>query len=75
MLFMVKYDFSQKIGEKWNTYSGNLVGRQDGKPVGYGPVGPPDYFRADEVPGIIRVLTEQLGTVPIITLIPTHFED
>jgi hypothetical protein len=70
-LFQISYDYHQKVdGKNWYTYSGNLVGRYCDVPIGYGPVGSPALFRAEELPEVIKVLTKQLGTTPVLHLHP-----
>lgn len=69
-MFIVTYDFSQLVGGKWITYSGNRVGQYDGVPIGYGPIGPACPYRPEDIPEIVAVLTEQLATVPTIHMYP-----
>lgn len=69
-MFYITYDYSTYYMGVYRNYRGNYVGRDGNTPVGYGPVGPPSHFRAEELPQVIDVLTKQLGQVPTLHLHP-----
>ena len=71
-MFAITYTYSVKVGGSWRTNADNQVGRAERYPVGYGPNGPAGYFSADEIGRVVKVLTEQLGTIPTITLHPVY---
>lgn len=70
----ISYDYTQKVLNEWRTYNGNLVGRYNGKPIGYGPVGPGAIFNIEEVPLVLKVLCEQLATSNVTLHIQPHYE-
>jgi hypothetical protein len=48
----ITYSYSQKVGDRWNTYDRNQIGRDGSTPVGYGPNGPGSQFSLEELPGV-----------------------
>jgi len=72
MLFEITYDYSVKVGERWQTYN-DLVGRDGYDIVGYGPTGPSSLFYAVEIWAVVKALTVQLGVVPTLHLHPRPY--
>ncbi len=74
-MFEITYDYtsiySPRGGDKvYTTFKNNMVGWYNGKPIGYGPVGPSYPFSLDDIPLIMQILTEQLGTTPTLHISP-----
>lgn len=80
IFFEIKFAYntvyvSPMDGKKiYSHFENNYVGREGRTPFGGGPCCKPSQFTLDELPEVVRILTEQMGSTPEITLLPYHRE-
>ncbi len=81
MIFQISYDFTSVYTPRdgspkvYSYYPNNLVGKCEGLPIGYGPVGPAAPFTLEEIPLVMKTLREQLQTTPTLHITPLYYQE